>query len=559
MSFILEIDPTIIRGSFYNALSTMCVWNLLEFDNAHVGEESDGFIKQWYPHLEYLILMTFTGGRDYNNWYREDKNGDPSYDFNTPIEVLKNIIRGGVKPFIVIGQMTFDLSTNPDDKGDPSTLWGNRYPPKDWDKYYSYIKAFAKAILNEFGIDEVKKWKFRLMTEWDDFNDVQFWWKGTKEEYLKLYDYTEAALSSEIGEENLFYGPGNLRTFDYADLILEHCAYGVNHYTGRIGTKCDHISMSAYFVSTNVEEIPAFLQKMWSKARQYPSLNIREVGFGETGFFDDGDGKRLQMAQGITEEYGSAVARIFDLANVDNLGYCANWEYLSDRCNLDIDMYKKPFLETPASNAAKCVAKLLSCSKIHAGLCGSSLEDNKIGAQASFDSLNGKIYVLVYNHNSNRGNFESEYVNVEIRKIESISGNSVRVRHWRIDRDTSNFANLWLKESENIIRKEVQFDMETCGNSKYDVAIQLYLDTDDKEYYYSRKLHYDCIGRLSTCDADSNHMIINDSISMLIKMPCHSVSLLEISNITESRLYVSGSTKQLHTQLSVATGQGRVI
>ncbi len=112
---------TIQNEKVANPLSTLCVWNICQYDNDHVGMEPNGFIKQMYPWLEYLLLMTFTGGKDYNNWYSEDNNGNPVYNFGKPLEILKNVLRGGVKPFIVIGQTPYALSINPHDRGEPGT------------------------------------------------------------------------------------------------------------------------------------------------------------------------------------------------------------------------------------------------------------------------------------------------------------------------------------------------------------------------------------------------------------------------------------------------------
>jgi len=518
-------------GIIFNNIDTMCVWNLLQYDNNHVGNEPDGFIKSMYPYLEYLVLMTFTGGRDYNNWYTENENGNPEYDFRKPVEVIRNVLRGGVRPFIVIGQMPYELSTHPLDRGQPGTEWGNRYLPKDWDAYYRYIGAFARTLVGEFGVEEISQWKFRLMTEWDDCLDVQYWWKETAEDYFRLYDYTLSALASEIGEENLFFGPGNVKDIVHLDIILKHCAEGTNCFTGKTGSKCSHISISSYFQQADVESMKGSIREMKRKAAQYPSLCIHEIGFGEGGFSLDMEGKRLHMAQGITEEYGSALARMFDICNTEGECYFANWEYLTDRCNYDINLQQKPFLKPPVANVAECISKMSGCQRIVPDISGGDTNGNLVGSIAGYDEKRRCLYILSYNHNSKMGDHGTETIRIKFRGIQPDLSEPVPIRQWRIDHDHSNFSSQWLKDSKSLKRELIRFDMGTQGNSRYDTPVYLYLDEEGRKFYNSQKVLYE---KLSSLCGSSVELIVSadeQMVEMQLVMPHHSVSFIEFQII----------------------------
>jgi hypothetical protein len=533
--FNYNIDSQ-IEDKIFNPLSTMCVWNLLQYDNEHVGKEKDGFIKEMYPWLDYLIMMTFTGGKSYNNWYSEDTEGNPIYDFTKPLEVIQNVIRGGVKPFIVIGQTPNQLSTHPDDFGEPGTDWGNRYAPKDFDKYFDYIKAFAKVLVEKFGKSEIKTWKFRLMTEWDDCYDAVYWWNETIEVYFKLYDYTLAALSSEIGDENLYYGPGNvkelngnIRELKHLEAILDHCAFGTNLYTGKKGSKCDHISISSYYSEVDVEIVAFSIKNMLQLSIRYQCLNIKEVGFGEAGYIFDIEMQRLHCAQGITEDFASVVARIFDFSNSVGKAYFANWEYLTDKCNYDIDLYHKPYLKTPAANVAGFISKMLNKKRLIPNLVKRTDSANLVGSISAYDVDLNVLQVLIYNHNSKMGDQGTEIVEVSIDNLIN-SNNIFDIKSYRVDGNNGNFSSVWLKDSENIERETIIFDMGTKGNSKYDTPILLYLDDVGKKFYFKRKTYYKELSEKIETNENFNINVNNRmQVCLSLEMPHHSVSLLEIT------------------------------
>ena len=502
---------------FYNTFQTKCVWNPLFYDNDHVGNEPDGFIKTMYPYLDYLILMTFTGGKKYNNWYTEDENGNPHYYFEKPVQIIKNVLRGGVKPFIVIGQVPNALSKQPNDFGEPGTDWGNRYAPKDYQKYYDYIYAFGNTLVENFGKDEIKTWKFRLMTEWDDCLDVQYWWKETPEEYYKLYDCTYRALAESIGDNYLFYGPGNVKFAENLESFLKYCA------SSEKGTPCHHISISEYFEDTYVEQFAGNLKSLQKMVEKYPTLKIEEIGIGEGGVIQDRNRDRLHMAQGITEEYSAGLARLFDISNSSLNGYFANWEYLTDRANISLDFPQNVWLKTPVSNCAELINDMLKGSKLYP--IESEKQHNKsiINSFASYFKSENRIKIMVYYNCPDFYGYNEKEITIKLLNIDK--ANSVTLK--RVDEKHGNFSHTWIDDSLDIPRKHIKFDMETEGSSVIDTAISLYLDEKGKEFYYSNREKY--VKLSETLDSDDFECCCkNGDTAVNFVLPKNGIAILDI-------------------------------
>ena len=78
----------------------------------------------------------------------------------------------------------------------------NVLPPDDYEVYGAYVHALARALVDRFGRDEVRQWRFGVLTEYEN----RGWFRArsgepveSREAYFKLYDYTAEALTSEIG------------------------------------------------------------------------------------------------------------------------------------------------------------------------------------------------------------------------------------------------------------------------------------------------------------------------------------------------------------------------
>ena len=115
-------------------------------------------------------------------------------------------------------------------------------PPKDYQKWYDLIAHLVRHCVERYGQEEVLTWYWELWNEPDIF-----YWKGTVEEFCKLYDYTEAAVHAVLPGARLGGpatcgpsqgSPGHL----FLEKFLDHCANGTNAVTGQQGTRLDYVT-----------------------------------------------------------------------------------------------------------------------------------------------------------------------------------------------------------------------------------------------------------------------------------------------------------------------------
>jgi len=182
------------------------------------------------------------------NVYTEDANGNPVYDWRITDSIFDTYIKLGMKPLAQIGFMPEALSTNPQPykhNWEPGNKYSNiftgwAYPPKDYKKWAALVYAWVDHCVNRYGKKEVESWYWELWNE----PDIPYW-KGTLQEYCKLYDYTTDAVkralpTARIGGADVT-GGGN----KFLDSFLHHCLYDTNYVTGKIGSPLDLISFHA--------------------------------------------------------------------------------------------------------------------------------------------------------------------------------------------------------------------------------------------------------------------------------------------------------------------------
>jgi xylan 1,4-beta-xylosidase len=176
------------------------------------------------------------------NVYTEDAAGDPVYSWTLTDAIMDTLTAAGAAPFVELGFMPEALSTHPAPyrNSSASTLDGGCfYPPTDYTKWADLIRTWATHANARYP-DVAARWLWELWNE----PDITYW-KGTFDEYAKLYDYTEAALHEAIPGAPLggpaVAGPGGsfLRQF------LQHCATGTNAVTGAVGTRLDLVTFHA--------------------------------------------------------------------------------------------------------------------------------------------------------------------------------------------------------------------------------------------------------------------------------------------------------------------------
>jgi xylan 1,4-beta-xylosidase len=125
--------------------------------------------------------------------YREGKDGKPAYNWSYVDQIYDGLLDNGVRPFVELSFMPKQLASDLV-KGDfPFFDRPNVSPPKDYAKWDALIDAFARHLVERYGIDEVAQWYFEV---WNEPN-IGFWAGEPKEQsYYELYDHTARALKA---------------------------------------------------------------------------------------------------------------------------------------------------------------------------------------------------------------------------------------------------------------------------------------------------------------------------------------------------------------------------
>ena len=179
------------------------------------------------------------------NAYTEDASGHAVYSWEIVDRIFDTFHQAGIKPLVEIGFMPQALSTHPDPyrhtfpQGSIFTGWA--YPPKDYPKWSELVFQLVRHLRQRYGDAEVKTWLWEVWNE----PDIDYW-KGTPEEYFKLYDYSTASVlralpGAQVGGPDST-GPSHPKAAQFLTHFLQHCDTGRNYATNRPGSPLDFIS-----------------------------------------------------------------------------------------------------------------------------------------------------------------------------------------------------------------------------------------------------------------------------------------------------------------------------
>ena len=234
------------------------IWNYFGYDEpnytyaAH-GEKLLGELAAQDPAPVYVRvhnLLTTGDGSASLKWgstgvYTEDAAGNPVYSWTILDRIFDTFQKAGVKPLVEIGFMPEALSTRPEPyrhnfpQGSIYTGWA--YPPKDYQKWSEVVFQFVHHLRDRYGDAEVKTWLWEVWNE----PDIDYW-KGTPQEYFKLYDFSVAAVLRALPEARVggpdSTGPANPKAAEFLRSFLDHCAHQPNYVSGKTESRLDFIS-----------------------------------------------------------------------------------------------------------------------------------------------------------------------------------------------------------------------------------------------------------------------------------------------------------------------------
>lgn len=186
------------------------------------------------------------------NAYTEDAEGRPKYDWTIVDRIFDTYVERKMKPLVEIGFMPKALSTRPEPyqhDWKPGLPYGRiytgwSYPPNDYVKWGELVHQWVKHSVERYGKAEVESWWWEVWNE----PDITYW-RGTPEEFQKLYDYAADGLkralpTARIGGPHVT-GPNGERTQKILRDFIEHCLRGTNYATGKTGAPLDFVAFHA--------------------------------------------------------------------------------------------------------------------------------------------------------------------------------------------------------------------------------------------------------------------------------------------------------------------------
>jgi xylan 1,4-beta-xylosidase len=146
--------------------------------------------------------------------YRE-VDGRPVHDFSGIDRVYDRVLDLGLRPIVELSFMPRDLASDPE-----KTVFEYRAivsPPRDWDRWEELVRELTAHLVDRYGTEEVRRWAFEV---WNEAN-LDVFWSGTREEYLRLYDVSVRAVKS-VDAALIVGGPASAAG-KWVDELLAHC------------------------------------------------------------------------------------------------------------------------------------------------------------------------------------------------------------------------------------------------------------------------------------------------------------------------------------------------
>ncbi len=393
---VIDVDTSAIGDTIPNVVDNINLWHMgNSFHNAERNKENDVF-----EFVKYVQLMQCTGGTPDRDLFLDpyDTSTFTDYKFDSLIENCRGILKLGAKPHLKLGSVPLKFTSDYKMGG----FGMNPYPPDDFEAYYGYIKAIAEALVEEFGLEEVKTWRFGVMTEYE--NQAWFMAKNENPEdsaiaYCKLYDYTVQALIDVIGED-VFVGAHSMTVTEGLwdeEVFIRHVAEGTNYANGKKGSRICFLSASFYDSTpgefTSRYTLPETISYLKDKAEKYGLKNLifgidegRILVGNSSGVASD---ELLNRTTGFTWQ-ASYDARIFAQTIRSGADYFSSWNFLT---NGNLDGYP-----TISYHVAKNIVKFEGCKILSADTMNvkTSLRV-EIGNIVAVDEEAGVLRAMVYN------------------------------------------------------------------------------------------------------------------------------------------------------------------
>jgi len=409
------------------------------------------------------------------NAYTEDAEGRPKYDWTIVDRIFDTYVERKMKPLVEIGFMPEALSTKPQPyKHDwaPGLPYGRiytgwTYPPNDYAKWGELVYQWVTHSVKRYGKAEVESWWWEVWNE----PDIAYW-RGTPEEFQKLYDYAADGLkralpTARIGGPHVT-GPNGERTQKILRDFIEHCLRGTNYATGKVGTPLDFIGFHAKgaprvvdgHVRMGISNQLRAISNGFRIAASFPELKNTPIVIGES----DPEGcAACSVATNPENAYrngtmyssytAAQLARTYELADLHkvNLLGSVTWAF-----EFEDQPYFAGFrdlatngIDKPVLNVFRMLGKM-SGDRLRVESSGAAptevIRDRGVREAPDVHALAARaarsVTVLVWNYHDD--DLPAPAANVDL-VIDGIPDGRPTLTHYRVDADRSNSYEAWKK------------------------------------------------------------------------------------------------------------------
>lgn len=194
-----------------------------------IGAEFEAALRLAHDELGVGMVRSHAILGDDLGTYRE-LDGSPVHDFAGIDRIYDRVLAMGLRPVVELGFMPRDLASDP-----TKTVFEYGAiisPPRDWDRWERLIGDLAAHLVDRHGLEEVRRWAFEI---WNEAN-LEVFWAGTRDEYMRLYDISVRAIKA-VDDTLVVGGPASAAA-KWIDDTLAHCR--------ETGAPIDFISTHTY-------------------------------------------------------------------------------------------------------------------------------------------------------------------------------------------------------------------------------------------------------------------------------------------------------------------------
>ena len=423
--------------------------------------------------------------RGSTNVYQEAPDGSAVYDWAIVDRLYDVIVGAGFHPVVELGFLPRDLvpvtAASADwlkDVGretyEVDGLW--KHPPRDFRRWEALVERFVAHCVERYGRAAVERWWFEVWNE----PDIPNYWKGTFEDYCRLYDHAVAGAVRALPSVRIggpaTTGPADPAGRAFLERFLQHCVAGKNAATGETGTRLDFVSFhtkGAYYAPRRIYN--------WQRPieRQHPSSG-KMLGDIRAGLEAVAAVPALAGLPVVVDECDPAVGTIYGVHDNPSFVVTNSEHYPTFLCALvkrvlDLDrgfgdriafvttwafymegkrwfegnrtLVTNENVEKPILNGLRLLGRLgqtrvAATSSAGRDVLSGAADGREVDVLAAVDAA--RVTVLVWHQTDPWWEEDEAAVSLTIEGMPF--GGPVTVRHWRIDGQHSNAYAEWRRQ-----------------------------------------------------------------------------------------------------------------